>query len=58
MLDLRRNWIWDVMEIDWKDISMTLNGNEINLPSSVEIYLSEINSEQESSLENDCCSSM
>ena len=23
------------MEIDWSDISMTLNGNEINLPSSV-----------------------
>ena len=23
------------MEINWKDISMTLNGNEINLPSSV-----------------------
>ena len=25
------------LEIDWKDISMTLNGNEINLPSSVVI---------------------
>ena len=33
----KRNWIWDVLEIDWKDISMTLNGNEINLPSSVVI---------------------
>ena len=30
-----KNWIWDVLEIDWKDISMTLNRNEINLPSSV-----------------------
>ena len=29
------NWIWDVLEIDWKDISMTLNGNEINLTISV-----------------------
>ena len=27
----------DVLEIDWSDISMTLNGNEINLPSSVVI---------------------
>ena len=32
---LKKNWIWDVLEIDWRDISMTLNGNEINLPSSV-----------------------
>ena len=31
----KKNWIWDVLEIDWKDISMTLNGNEINLPRSV-----------------------
>ena len=35
----KRNWIWDVLEIDWTDISMTLNGNEINLPSSVVILL-------------------
>ena len=35
----KRNWIWDVLEIDWKDISMMLNGNEINLPSSVVIPL-------------------
>ena len=31
----KKNWIWEVLEIDWKDISMTLNGNEINLPHSV-----------------------
>ena len=35
----KRNWIWDVLETDWKDISMMLNGNEINLPSSVVILL-------------------
>ena len=35
----KRNWILDVLEIDWKDISMMLNGNEINLPSSVIIPL-------------------
>ena len=33
----KTNWIWDVLEIEWQDISMTLNGNEINLPSSVVI---------------------
>ena len=27
--------IWDVIEIDWKDVSMTLNGNKVNLPTSV-----------------------
>ena len=32
---LKKNCIWDVLEVDWKDISMTLNGNEINFPSSV-----------------------
>ena len=31
----KKNWIRDVLEVDWKDISMTLNGNEINLHSSV-----------------------
>ena len=33
----KKNWIWDVLEIDWRDISMPLNGNEIHLPSSVVI---------------------
>ena len=28
----KRNWIWDVLEIDWRDIGMTINGNAINLP--------------------------
>ena len=31
----KKNWIWDVLEIDWEKISMTLNGNEINLSGSV-----------------------
>ena len=34
-IKFKKNWIWDVLEIDWKEISMTLNGNEIDLPSSV-----------------------
>ena len=32
---LKKNWIWDVLEIDWSDVSITLNNNEINLPRSV-----------------------
>ena len=35
----KRNWIWDVLEIDWRDVSMMLNGNEINLPRSVVLPL-------------------
>ena len=26
---LKKNWIWDVLEIDWSNISITLNDNEI-----------------------------
>ena len=32
---LKKNWIWDVLEIDWSGISITLNDNKINLPRSV-----------------------
>ena len=38
---LKKNWIWDVLEIDWSDISITLNNNEINLPRSVIIPFTE-----------------
>ena len=31
----QENWIWDALEIDWKEVSTTLNGNEINLPNSM-----------------------
>ena len=41
MLDLRKNWIWDVLEIDWSDVSITLNDHEIDLPSSVIIPFKE-----------------
>ena len=29
----KKNWIWNVIEIDWKVVNMTLNINDINLPS-------------------------
>ena len=40
---LKKNWIWDVLEIDWSNISKTLNDNEIDLPSSVIIPFKERN---------------
>ena len=38
---LKKNWIWDVLEIDWSNVSITLNDNEIDLPSSVIISFKE-----------------
>ena len=37
----KKNWIWDVLEIDWSNASITLNDNEIDLPSSVIIPFKE-----------------
>ena len=38
---LKKNWIWDVLEIDWSNVSITLNDNETDLPSSVIIPFKE-----------------
>ena len=32
---LHRNKIWDIMEIDWQNVTVTLNGSVVNLPGSV-----------------------
>ena len=32
---LHRNTIWDIMEIDWQNVTITLNGSVVNLPGSV-----------------------
>ena len=37
----KRNWIWDVLEIDWRDMNMTINGNLIPLPATLVISLRE-----------------
>ena len=37
----KKNWIWDALEIDWSNISITLNENEVDLPSSVIIPFKE-----------------
>ena len=30
----KKNWIWDVLEVNWNDVHITLNKREINLPMS------------------------
>ena len=30
---LKRNWIWDVLEIRWNDICIILNDKEVHLPT-------------------------
>ena len=32
---LHRNTIWDIMEIDWQNVTVTLNGSVVNLPDSL-----------------------
>ena len=34
-ITLRKNTIWDILEVDWRPVMITLNGNIINLPGSV-----------------------
>ena len=36
-ITLKKNWIWDVLEIDWTDVSVLLNDKEINLPVTIVI---------------------
>ena len=38
---LKKNWVWDVLEIDWSNVSITLNDNEIDLSSPVIIPFKE-----------------
>ena len=32
---LHKNTLWDILEIDWRPVTITLSGNVINLPDSV-----------------------
>ena len=38
-IKLKRNILWDIIELDWKEVNVTLNRNKINLPPSVIILL-------------------
>ena len=40
-IKLKRNILWDIIELDWKEVNMTLNGSKINLPASVIIPLTD-----------------
>ena len=32
---LKWNFMWDIIELDWKGVEVTLNGNKINLLKSI-----------------------
>ena len=32
---LKWNFIWDIIEIDWEQVNVALNGNKVNFPNSV-----------------------
>ena len=38
-IKLNKNYIWDSLEIDWKEVNMTFNDDKINLPRIVMINL-------------------
>ena len=31
-IKVNKTYIWDMLEIDWKEVTVTFNGNKINLP--------------------------
>ena len=39
---LNRNYIWDTLEMDWKEVNMTFNDNKVNLRKLVTIKLRQI----------------
>ena len=41
-IKLNRNYVWDTLEIDWKKVNITFNGNKVNLPKLVTIKLRQI----------------
>ena len=36
-IEVNKNYIWDTLEIDWKEVTVTFNDNKINLPRVVTI---------------------
>ena len=34
-VNLHRNKVWDILDVDWRNITIMVNGNVINLPDSV-----------------------
>ena len=38
-IKLDKNYLWDMMEIDWKEVTVTFNDNKINFPRIVVVRL-------------------
>ena len=38
-IKLNRNYLWDTLEIDWKEVTVTFNDNKIELPKIVAIKI-------------------
>ena len=38
-IKLNKNYLWDTIEIDWKEVTVTFNDNKINLPRIVVVRL-------------------
>ena len=38
-IKLNKNYLWDTLETDWKEVTVTFNGNKIDLPRVVMIKL-------------------
>ena len=38
-IKLNKNYLWDTLEIDWKEVKVTFNDNKIDLPKIVVIKL-------------------
>ena len=38
-IKLNKNYLWGTLQIDWKEVMVTFNGNKIDLPKTVVIKL-------------------
>ena len=38
-MKLNKNYLWDTLEIDWKEVTVTFNDNKIELPKIVAIKI-------------------
>ena len=38
-VNLNKNYIWDTLQIDWREVTVTFNENKINLPRVITIKL-------------------
>ena len=38
-IKLNKNYLWDILEINWNKIKLLLNGNEIDLPKIITVKM-------------------